>query len=373
MKILVVNWRCIKNPEAGGAEVHLHEIFKNIVKLHHDVTLVAHAFSGAPEREVIDGIKIIRHGNKFLFDKQFHRFYNSKLKKDKYDLVVDDISKIPLETPRYVNKPLVGIIHHIHGDSLYKEIPAPLAYYIIKKEKKIPEVYGGTPIFAVSPSTRDELISMGCTPEKIDLLYNAVNHDLFENVTVKKSNHPTLVYIGRIKKYKQIERIINVLDLLVPDFPNIELRIGGKGDHLKNLMQYVEDKKLTEHVTFLGFLSEKEKAEELGKAWVFVTLPAKEGWGITVIEANAMGTPVVGADVEGLRDSIIDNETGLLVDSDDKADIAKKIISLIENKKFREELGINAEKWAMKFKWENSAKHFLDKVAEWYPELKNKN
>ncbi len=371
MKILVVNWRCIKNPEAGGAEVHMHEIFKNVVKAGHDVTLVAHAFQGAPEREVIDGIKIIRHGNKYLFDKQFKRFYKTKLKNENYDLVVDDISKIPLGTPHYVNKPLVGIIHHIHGNSLYQEIPAPMAYYIIAKEKKIPEIYRDTPIFAVSPSTRNELILMGCSPEKIDLLYNAVNHELFDNIHVEKSEHPTIAYIGRIKKYKQLEKIIDTLDLLITEFPNLELRIGGKGDHLKELTEYVEKKKLTEHVTFLGFLTEKEKAEELGKAWVFVTLPAKEGWGITVIEANAMGTPVVGADVEGLRDSIVDRETGLLVSSNDKTEVAKKIISLIEDEEFRNKLGENAKKWADKFKWENSSEHFLKKVKEWYPELKN--
>ncbi len=372
MKILVVNWRCIKNPEAGGAEVHLHEIFKRIVQAGHNVTLVAHAFKGAPTKEIIDGIKIIRHGNKFLFDRQFKSFYKSKLSREKFDLVVDDISKIPLATPLYIKEPLVGIIHHIHGTSLYNEIPKPIARYIIEKEKKIPLLYSNTPIFAVSDSTRNELIAMGSNPEKIEILYNAVNHNLFESVAVEKSEHPVLIYIGRIKKYKQLERIIDAFEIIVRNYPNVELRIGGTGDHLKDLMRYVEEKGLSRFVSFLGFLSEKGKAEELGKAWIFVTLPAKEGWGITVIEANAMGTPVVGADVEGLRDSIVNNKTGLLVNSGDKKTVAKKIIDLIEDKELRDNFSINAKEWSKNFSWENSAEHFLEKVTEWYPELKHK-
>ncbi len=366
MKILVVNWRCIKNPEAGGAEVHLHEIFRRVVKKGHDVTLVAHKFKGAPDKEVIDGIKVIRHGNRYLFDKQFKVFYKSNLSHNNFDLVVDDISKIPLETPTYVKKPLVGIIHHIHGKSLYKEIPAPMAYYIIRKEKEIPFIYDKTPVFAVSPSTRNELISMGANPFKIDFLYNAVDHDLFNRIKVEKFSHPTISYIGRVKKYKQIEKIIDVLPLLAIEFPDIEFRIGGRGDHIPELMQYVEDKNLTKYVTFLGFLSEEEKAEELGKAWLFVTMPAKEGWGITVIEANAMGTPVVGADVEGLRDSILDCETGFLVPPNEPEELAKKINKLLEDKNLRDNFSENARRWAQKFTWDNSAEHFLKKINEWF-------
>ena len=140
MNILAINWRCIKNPEKGGAEVHFHEIFKRIVKKGHQVTLVAHKFKNAPEKEIIDGIEIIRIGNKFLFDRQFKSFYKKFNAKESFDLVIDDISKIPLFTPEYIHKPLVGILHHIHGTSLYDEISFPLAFYIINQEKKIPKV-----------------------------------------------------------------------------------------------------------------------------------------------------------------------------------------------------------------------------------------
>ncbi len=373
MKILVINWRCIKNPEMGGAEVHMHEIFKRVASKGHDVTLVAHAFKGAPANETIDGIKIIRIGNKVLFDTAFKRLYKNKLKNENFDLVVDDISKIPLNTPKFVKKPLVGIIHHIHGESLYRELPYPFAKYIIAKEKQIPYVYQNTPIFTVSPSTRKELIDMGLNSEKIDFLYNAINHELYNSTRVEKAKNPTITYIGRIKKYKQIEKVINTLPLLLTEFPDLEFRIGGRGDYEETLKKIVAEKGLQEHVKFLGFLSEKEKAEELGRAWVFVTLAMKEGWGITVIEANAMGTPVVGSDVQGLRDSIRDYETGFLVNMNDKVEVAEKIGELLRNKNLRDEFSANAKIWSKKFTWDNTARHFLEKIGEWFPQLAMKS
>ena len=370
MKILAVNWRCIKNPEMGGAEIHFHEIFKRIAAKGHSVTLVAHKFKGAPEKETVDGIEIIRIGNKFLFDKQFKKYY--KTLNGKYDLIVDDISKIPLFTPSYVKEPVVGILHHIHGNSLYKEIPAPLAYYIIRKEKQIPKYYGNTPIFTVSESTRKELIELGQPEKYTDILYNAIDQELFNNTEIKKSDIPLITYVGRIKKYKNLETVIDAVYLLVKKIPDLEFIIAGTGDNESSLKNYVHTKNLEKNVKFLGYVTEKEKAELLGKAWLFVTMPLKEGWGITIIEANAMGTPAIGADVPGLRDSIKDNETGLLTPYNNAELLSEKIFRLIKDGKERERLSQNAKNWASKFSWDSSAEHFLRKVPEWYPQLKEK-
>lgn len=372
MNILVVNWRCIKNPEKGGAEVHLHEIFKRIVALGHNVTLVAHKFSGSSNEEIIDGIKIIRIGSKFLFNRQFKKFYLNNLQQSNFDLIVDDISKIPLNIPKYVNLPTVGILHHIHGESLYKEIPFPLAYYIYSKEKQIPKNYSNSFIFTVSNSTSEELNELGFPEERIDILHNAIDHELFSRVDVKKSPTPLFTYVGRIKKYKNIDLIIDAFNFVKNKLPKAKLIIGGKGDCLTKLKQIVEEKNLTNHVEFRGYLSEKEKAELLGKAWLFLTMAEKEGWGITVIEANAMKTPSIGANVQGLRDSIQNNKTGYLVPPGNVKALSEKIIEVCSNKSDLDTLSNNAYNWSKNFTWDNSAKHFLKKISEWYPELKSK-
>ena len=370
MNILAINWRCIKNPEMGGAEIHFHEIFKRIAAKGHNVTLIAHKFENAPTEETIDGIKTIRIGNKYLFAKQFKSYY--KTLDRKYDLVVDDISKIPLFTPAYVKEPVVGILHHIHGNSLYKEIPAPLAFYIIRKERQIPKYYGKTPIFTVSESTRRELIELGQPENMTDILYNAINHELFDKIEIKKSDKPLIAYVGRIKKYKNLETIVDAVEIVKTEIPDLEFIIAGTGDNEEQLKTYVKNKGLKNNIKFLGYVSEKEKAELLGKAWIFVTMPMKEGWGITIIEANAMGTPAIGADVPGLRDSIRNNETGLLTPYGNPDKLAEKISLLIKNKSELRRLSENAKKWSDKFTWDASAEHFLGKISEWFPQLRDK-
>ncbi len=372
MNILVVNWRCIKNPEMGGAEIHLHEIFKRIVKMGHDVTLVAHKFSGAPDKETIDGIKIIRYGNKFLFNHQFKIFYKSVLSKQNFDIIVDDISKIPLNISQYSKEPVVGILHHIHGNSLYKEIPFPLAYYIINQEKKIPRNYSNSKIFTVSNSTSSELVKLGFEKNKIDILYNAVDHNLFKNTKIEKSKSPLFTYIGRIKNYKNIDQIIRAVKIIKQDIPAIKFIIGGRGDYLDKLKELIKKENLEKNIEFAGFLTEKEKAELLGKAWLFVTMAEKEGWGITVIESNAMKTPTIGSNVPGLRDSIRDGETGYLVELENIEQLALKIKDTITNKEVLNKLSENAYKWSQNFSWERSATHFIKRVTEWYPQLKTK-
>jgi glycosyltransferase involved in cell wall biosynthesis len=359
----------MKNPEAGGAEVHFHEIFKRIAAMGHSVTLVSHNFSGGLREETVDGIRIMRTGNKYLFHYQFKRLYLRELKHLDYDLVVDDISKIPLNTPDYVDKPLVGIIHHLHGKTLYRELPFPMAHYIYRKEQQIPVHYHSTPIFAVSPSTQRELISIGQPEEKTALLYNAIDHELFDSAPVTKSETPIISYIGRVKKYKNLEMIIDALPVVAENIPDVRLEIGGKGDHLDTLEAYARKKGIRDRVDFLGFIPEEDKPAVMGRAWLFVTMAQKEGWGITVIEANAAGTPVIGSDVPGLRDSIVDGKTGVLIPYGDSAALADTLIMLLNDRERIRTMSDEAKQWAQKYTWEASAEQFITCVREWYPDI----
>jgi len=359
----------MKNPEAGGAEVHFHEIFKRIAALGNSVTLVSHQYKGGAVEEMVDGIRVIRTGNKFLFHQQFKRYYLKRLQHMDFDLVVDDISKIPLNTPDYVKKPLVGIIHHLHGKTLYRELPFPLAHYIYRKEQHIPRHYHTTPIFAVSPSTREELQSIGQPEAKTELLYNAIDHELFNAARITKSVAPVISYIGRIKKYKNLEMIIDALPKIITDIPDITFEIGGKGDHIDSLAEYAKKKGVGSYVTFLGFIPEEDKPAAMGRAWLFVTMAQKEGWGITVIEANAAGTPVIGSNVPGLRDSIIDGKTGVLVPYGDSETLATVLMELLKDRSRISVMSEEAKAWAQKFTWDASAEHFLTCVRGWYPAI----
>ena len=341
----------------------MHEIFRRVASMGHDVTLVAHAFKGAPKEEVIDGIKTIRIGNRYLFHYAFKRYYKKRLA-GKFDIVVDDISKIPLFTPQYVREPLVGISLHIHGKTLYKELPKPVADYIINRELKIPEVYKGKLIFADSPSARDELIRMGHAADRTALLYAGIDHELFRNNTEAKTAYPLISYIGRLKRYKQVDLIVKAMPIIIREFPDAVLEIGGKGDDLPNIEAAVKEANVEKNVRFLGFLSEEEKAKAMACATITATMAEKEGWGITVIESNAAGTPVVGSNVQGLRDSIVDGKTGLLAEPGSSADLAEKIISLLKDRERLQRMEAEARAWAATFTWERSAEYFIERAKQ---------
>ena len=341
----------------------MHEIFRRVASMGHDVTLVAHAFKGAPKEEVIDGIKTIRIGNRYLFHYAFKRYYKKHLA-GKFDIVVDDISKIPLFTPQYVREPLVGISLHIHGKTLYKELPKPVADYIINRELKIPEVYKGKLIFADSPSARDELIRMGHAADRTALLYAGIDHELFRNNTEAKTAYPLISYIGRLKRYKQVDLIVKAMPIIIREFPDAVLEIGGKGDDLPNIEAAVKEANVEKNVRFLGFLSEEEKAKAMARATITATMAEKEGWGITVIESNAAGTPVVGSNVQGLRDSIVDGKTGLLAEPGSSADLAEKIISLLKDRERLQKMEAEARAWAATFTWERSAEYFIERAKQ---------
>lgn len=359
MRILIFNWRDIKNPEAGGAEVHLQEIFKRIAKKGHEIVLVSSKFNGCEGFEVIDGIKIIRIGNKFNFNFAAIFYYLTKLRKEHFDVVVDDISKIPLCTPLYIKKPLIAIVLHIHGRTLFRELPFFMASYVWLSEKILIPFYKTKKIISISESTKKELVEMGISAKSVAVIHSGImNH---ENMSYTKSKDPLVVYVGRIKAYKQLDHLIKAFKIAKGKVENSKLIIAGKGD--KTLLRKLAfESGLNSSVEFYNEVSEDEKLKLLHEAWVFVIPSMKEGWGITVIEANACGTPAIAYDVPGLRDSIRDGFNGILVKDGDIEALSNCIIKILKDDILRRELSKNSLQWAKRFDWDRSAEQFLELI-----------
>lgn len=360
MRILVLNWRDIKNPEAGGAEVHLQEIFKRIVKKGHEVLLISSKFDGCENSETIDGIDIVRIGNKFNFNFIVPFYYLRKLRNEKFDIVIDDISKIPLCTPLYIKKPLIAIIHHVHGRTLFKELSFFMASYIWILERFLIPFYKKKTIISVSESTKKEILNMGI-PDKNAIVIHNGNHN-YPSVKIEKSKYPMIIYVGRVKAYKQLDHLIKAFKIVRNNIENSKLVIAGRGE--KNLLKNVAlDYCIDSSVVFYDEISDEEKMKLLSEAWIFVAPSMKEGWGITVIEANSCGTPTIGYNVPGLRDSIKHGYNGLLVQKGDIESLANTIIDTIQNHELRRKLSINAVKWSENFSWDNSVDEF-EKIIE---------
>jgi glycosyltransferase involved in cell wall biosynthesis len=360
-RILFINWRDIKNPEAGGAEVHLHEISKRIAAKGHSVTQLTSGFDGSPDEEEFDGVRVVRRGGKYTFNFCVPGAVRSLLKRDGFDIIVDDINKIPFYTPWYVKKPILALAHHLFAETIFLETILPLALYVYMGEALIPAVYRRTKFVVVSESTKDDFVRRGIPEANIEVVYNAVDHAKY-TPSAAKASKPLIGYIGRIKRYKRIDHLLRALKIVAGEIPDVRLKIAGTGDYLPSLVSLAERLEIKARIDFMGFVSEDEKIEMLREAHVVANPSSKEGWGVTVIESNACGTPVVASNVPGLRDAVVDGKTGYLVEYGDVAGFARRIVEILKNQELRGQLSNEATAWARRFNWDDSAEAILSVI-----------
>jgi glycosyltransferase involved in cell wall biosynthesis len=355
MNILVFNWQCIKNPKGGGAEVHFHEIFKRIVAKGHSVTLFCSKFKNAPEEEFIDGIKIIRKGSRNTFNFHVPFEYFKKFKKENYDIIIDDINKIPFYTPLFVKEPLLAISHHFFGKSIFKEAGLITGTYVYLSEKLVDFIYKHTKFAVVSQSTLDEFIERGFDKNNFSIVTNAIAQESFPLFVGTKNAIPTITYFGRLKKYKSVDHLVRAYALIVNQFDNIRLEFIGRGDFQNNLEKLCKELGIAEKTIFHGFVSDETKIALLANSHIVVNTSMKEGWGITNIEANACGTPVISANVPGLKDSVSEGISGLLYEYGNISELSEILLQILKNNDLRKKLSNGAVDWAKLFSWDISA------------------
>jgi len=351
--ILIFAWRDIKHPEMGGSEVYVHEVAKRLAKNHH-VTLFTSKPGNLSDRDVIDNVNIVRRGGMLTVYFWAFIYYAIYFRKD-MDFIIDVENGLPFFTPLFCSKPKLMVLHHMHKGQWFSQFPFPLAlagYFI--ESYLMPLVYRNTNIITVSPSTLSELRQVGFSDRKIYLGFNSIPPKIGSKV--KKSKEPLLVYVGRVKAYKRLEMAVETLRVLAKSYPTMQLIIGGAGDHAEKIIKLAEKYQLQKRLQILGFVSERKKWELMQKAWVFLMPSSKEGWGITIVEAASCGTPTVGFNVPGVRDSIKDGITGIL--ARDEIDYIKSVKRLVDDKKLREKMGYYGVFWSKKFSWNSTVRVF---------------
>jgi glycosyltransferase involved in cell wall biosynthesis len=364
MNILILNWRDILHPEAGGAEAHLFEIFSRLVDRGHGVTLLTTRFKGCEKRVIHRGIEVLRYGDNYTFNRQSPSFIKKLLKDDKrnFDCIIDDVNKLPFySNKRFTNIPCCAFFHHLFGKTVFQLTNFPMALYIYLTERRYGRNYGKTPCCAVSKSTADELLKQGFDAGKLTIIENGVDIDKYcpDKSVIREDD--LLLYVGRVKKYKRVDHILFAMSVLRKSGRTLRLAVAGTGDDLPRLRKLAAGLGLADAVNFAGFVDEDKKIEYLRRAALFVNPSEKEGWGITNIEAAACALPVVANDAPGLRDSVVDGETGLLYKTNDAASLTESLKKLLDGRELRGRMGARGREWAEKFSWDASA----GKVEEW--------
>jgi glycosyltransferase involved in cell wall biosynthesis len=359
MNILALNWNDLKNPYAGGAEVHLEELLRRLVTYGHTVTLVCSGWPGCAEEETVEGIRIIRRGRRHYFNLVVPFLLRDLARRERFDVLVEDINKIPFYTPWYLNMKTLVVIPHLFATTVFQEINPVLGGYIYLAEKPLLSVYGRFNFNVISESTADDMVARGLPRNQVSVIHCGIDRKVYSpDPSSAKYDQPTILYLGRLKKYKSVQHLIIAFKKVKAQLPDSRLMIVGAGDYQPSLESLARALDLAADVEFTGFVPTADKLTRLRRSHVCVLPSIREGWGLTNIEANAVGTAVVAANSPGLKDSVRDGETGFLYDYGNTDQLTERLTRILTQPELRKKLEVGGLAWADKFSWDDAAKKF---------------
>ena len=347
-RILIVNWRDLENPEAGGAEVFTHEVAKQWVAQGNEVTLLASGFREAAATADLDGVHVRRLGR--LRTGSYHALVQRELVRLRdFDVVVESINTLAFLTPLWRRRlpPTVTLVHQLAVDVWDEEFSRPLAFLGRRIERGLLRPYRDVPVAAVSRSTRDDLLQLGLTNVTV---VPPGRDEPPELHGLEKEPVPTFLFVGRLAANKRPEHAVEAFRIIKDELPSARLWLVGTGPLEDEL-----DRTLPAGATLLGRLPREELYARMATAHCLLMPSVREGWGMVVVEANSVGTPAVGYDVGGIRDSIRDGRTGLLATAGDPLALATQAIALVTDETRYEVLRSAATAWAGGFSWERTA------------------
>jgi glycosyltransferase involved in cell wall biosynthesis len=351
---LWLNWRDISHPEAGGAEVLTHEVMKRLIKYDHELTLFCPTVEGRASEENIEGVKIIRDGGKYSVYGRGRKYFKNNI--DQIDIVIDEVNPRPFLNPKILEgKPSILLFHQFIREEWFHEVPFPLSYLCYYYENRWLLPYRNSLTITVSESSKKDLEEIGFRNVKVI----PMGTNVVPLTELKSKNKvPAVIFIGRLKKHKLPDHAIKAFLIIKSQIPSAEMWVIGDGYMLEKLK-----KMKTQNVTFFGHISEEKKYNLLSKAHLVLIPSMREGWGLVVTESNAMGTPVIAYDVNGLRDSVSEGRNGIIVNQNTPESMADSALGLLKDPQKIHELSISALDYSRQFSWDKTA-DYIQKLIE---------
>ncbi len=357
LRILILNWRCPRNPRAGGAEAFTLEVVRRLVLRGHAVEWFSSSFPGAPAEESLDGVRIVRAGRQWTVHLAAFRRYKGMLARN-FDLVVDEVNTIPFFTPLWSDVPTVMLIHQLAREVWWYESNFPLSAVGFVVEPRYLRLYRFVPVLTVSESTKADLLRLGfqgpitVVPEGLEPI---------AHLGVPKSSQPTFLYVGRIAPSKRIEHIVRAFALFRQATGVGTLWLVGSGlpRYQASLAKLAKKLGVDARVIFTGRVSSGEKHRLMAAAHAVLMTSVREGWGLTVSEAGACGTPSIVYNVPGLRDSVRNEVTGLVVPPRPE-DLCGAMRRLIGDSALYSRLVAESKRWSQTLSFDESARLVLE-------------
>lgn len=355
-RVLLLNWRDRTHPRAGGAEVYTQEVAERFAAAGAEVTLFTSQHPGAARAELHRGVRIVRRGGTFGVYLRAAAFM-LRHRRD-VDVVVDFQNGIPFFAPLFAGRrsAVVLLIHHVHQKQFALHFPWPASLVGQVLEGPVSRVvYRRRPLVAVSPSTRQDV--------RRTLRLRGPVHVVPNGLTAPSRPHerrpspfPHVVVVSRLVSHKRFHLLLEAVDRLRTARPDLRVDVVGDGPEREALERRATDLGLGDHVRFHGFAPAETRDALLTAAWLTVSPSQAEGWGLTVVEANAAGVPAVGFAVPGLRDSVVDGVTGWLVpEGDDLAQGIDHALDQLADPDVADGFAERCRAWAARFSWDTTA------------------
>ncbi|GAB2493720.1 glycosyltransferase family 4 protein [Nocardiopsis aegyptia] len=377
VRLVMINWRDPWQSTAGGAEEYAWRISRHLAGRGAIVTFLTSREPHQARVETKDGIVIRRMGGRFTVYPRVMAWL--ALWRREYHLAFDCMNGVPFLSRLVLRRRtrVVSVVHHVHDLQFNAYFPAPLAWFGRFMESAVASrVYRDCTTVTVSESSRAamrdklgwrapiEIIHNGGVPAPLPLPSPVPPPTGGGDGGSAATGFPAIVSLGRLVVQKRVSRVVDLAAGLRESHPGLRVHIIGRGPEGDHLADQIERDSLTGAVRLHGFLPEADKNRLLASCDLHVTASEFEGWGLTVIEAARLGVPTVAYDVDGLRDSVRDGETGWLVrDGEDLADVVDRALKELSDPRRAAEVRRACRAWAAQFTWEASGARMARLVA----------
>ena len=356
MKLIWLAHRDPLNPRAGGAERTIAEIGSRLSNMGHDVTVLSAGWKGSKDNDSFWGFKIRRFGK----SPSLHFYVPVHILKNRPDIIVNDLGHaVPWPSSVLLRKKGIVFFRHLHARSLPGQVTRLLALSLTAVERCYFILYNNSRFITESTTSVSDLVGIGIRRSKIMKIPPGVDTTIYKESA--KTKDPTLVYFGGMRKYKRPGEVVTLFRKVQEKAPKARLIIIGTGPELPQVKELVESSELKESVTFTGRIPDENLASIVSSSWLNLHTSQTEGWGYSILESSAAGTPTVAYSVPGVVDAIEDGVNGFKVRDNDMDAFVDAVLGILENP---EPLWESSRRVAEKYSWDDTARLWDKAIRE---------
>ncbi len=337
MKILWLTWKDKTHPQAGGAELVNEELAKRLVADGHQVNFIVGGYKGCDMYEQHpDGYTIVRLGSRWTVYWKSYRFYK-KYMQNKMDLIIDEVNTVPFFAKYYVKECNILFVHQLCRQIWFYQLVFPLSLIGWLIEPIYLRILSDRKVITISKSTKKDLMRHGFKEVNIRIISEGLEVKPFKKLPPlsTKFKEPAILALGSVRPMKRTMHQLRAFEIAKQEIPDLRLIIAGntEGRYGKKLANAIKASKYAKDIELSGWINAREKVDLLTRSQLIIQTAVKEGWGLTITEAAALGTPAAAYNVDGLRDSIQNKKTGLIAKQNNPQSLAEIIVKLLNNRK----------------------------------------